>query len=415
MKASDYRLQTTQLLAGFASVGQEQDGGVTRLLYDAAWQKAQQAVASTMREAGLSVSIDTVGNVFGRLEGTDEAASTVMTGSHIDTVRSGGHYDGALGVAAGIAALARLKKTYGQPRRTLEVAAFCEEEGSRFPLAYWGSGNVTGSKDFTGSLDAKDPEGVSLRAAMLAAGYDPEEHGLSKRTDIGVFAELHIEQGEVLEREGTQIGIVDAIFGQRRYFVEIEGRSGHAGTTPMTIRADALAAGAEMIGWLRQAAIAAGDGLVATVGKLDVQPNLANVIPGKVRLSLDIRHRNETVIAAFCKLTLDSFSTIAERYGTSITMECWLAEQPSPMNEVLQAEISRVCDALGYSHRRMSSGAGHDAGLFAASCRTAMIFVPSRAGISHSPLEYTPPEDMERGTQVLTALLYALAYGEDER
>ncbi|SFI35820.1 allantoate deiminase [Paenibacillus sp. UNC496MF] len=407
------KLTASRLLERLSAIGADPAGGVTRLLYDAAWREAQIAAAHLMREAGLEVAVDAVGNVFGRLAGTDPTAPAVLTGSHVDTVRSGGGYDGALGIAAGIAALARLKAERGQPRRTLEVVSFCEEEGSRFPLAYWGSGNVTGNRPFDGALDARDGNGTTLRAAMAAAGFEPGLHSRSRRTDIGFFAELHIEQGEVLEREGREIGIVDAIFGQRRFFVDVEGRSGHAGTAPMAIRADALAAAAEMIAWLRTAALEAGGGLVATVGRLDVYPNVPNVIPGKAVFSLDVRHRDEAAIEAFCERARLALGAAADRHGVSVSLSCWLAEPPSPMDAALQARIARICAAKAYSHRTIGSGAGHDAGLFAPLVPTAMIFVPSRGGISHSPLEYTAPEDVERGADVLAELLHALAYGEE--
>ncbi|MFC4812644.1 Zn-dependent hydrolase [Paenibacillus sp. GCM10023250] len=403
----------SRLLERLSAIGADPAGGVTRLLYDASWREAQLAVADLMREAGLEVSADTVGNVFGRLAGADPSAPAVLTGSHVDTVRSGGGYDGALGIAAGIAALARLKADCGQPRRTLEVVSFCEEEGSRFPLAYWGSGNVTGNRPFDGALDARDGNGTTLRAAMAAAGLEPEQHGRSCRTDIGFFVELHIEQGEVLEREGVEIGVVDAIFGQRRFYVTVEGRAGHAGTTPMAIRSDALAAAAEMIAWLRPAALEAGGGLVATAGRLDVHPNMPNVIPGKAVFSLDVRHRDEAAIDAFCDQARLGFGAAADRHGVSASLSCWLAEPPSPMDAALQARIARICAAKGYSHRTIGSGAGHDAGLFAPLVPTAMIFVPSRGGISHSPLEFTAPEDVERGADVLAGLLHTLAYGEE--
>ncbi|MBP3961535.1 Zn-dependent hydrolase [Paenibacillus lignilyticus] len=410
MKASK---GTSELLAELATIGEDPRGGVTRLLYDSAWRQAQQAVARMMADAGLAVAIDEVGNVYGTLAGSDAAASHVLTGSHIDTVPCGGHYDGALGIAAGIAALSQLQLQHGQPRRTLEVVSFCEEEGSRFPLAYWGSGNVTGSKRFDGALAAKDSEGISLREAMIGAGFEPDAHRRSKRTDIGMYIELHIEQGEVMERAQCDIGVVDAICGQRRYFVAIEGRSGHAGTTPMAIREDALAAGAEMLVWLRQAAVEQGDGLVATVGKMDVSPNIANVIPGKVRFSVDIRHRDEAVITAFCERTFEAFNEAAARHSCGMTMSCWLNERPAPMDAAIQERIARIADWKGYSHMTLSSGAGHDAGLFAPHCACGMIFIPSQGGISHSPLEYTAPEAIARGTELLTELLYQLAYVEE--
>ncbi|RAP77776.1 Zn-dependent hydrolase [Paenibacillus montanisoli] len=414
MEAHGERLHAADILSQLAAIGLEPDGGITRLLYDPAWRQAQQAVARIMGEAGLSVSTDAIGNVYGKLEGTDRDAPSFVTGSHIDSVRFGGQYDGALGIAAGIAALSKLKQSFGQPRRTLEVVSFCEEEGSRFPLAYWGSGNVTGCKPFAGSLEAADAQGVSLREAMAGAGYDPSAHRDCRRTDIEAFVELHIEQGAVLEREQREIGIVNAIFGQRRYFVDVEGRSDHAGTTPMQMREDALAAAAEMIVRLRKAALETGDGLVATVGMLEVSPGIANVIPGNVRFSLDIRHREETAIEDFCDRTFLSFSAIAAQHRVTARYTCWLSELPSPpMDAELRERLARICDASGYAHLEISSGAGHDAGLFARICKAAMIFVPSRGGISHSPLEYTAPEEIERGCDVLTQLLYQLAYGEE--
>ncbi|SDX83232.1 Zn-dependent hydrolase [Paenibacillus sp. CF384] len=410
MKAS---IGILELLAELAAIGEDPHGGVTRLLYDSAWRQAQQAAARMMADAGLAVSIDEVGNVYGRLAGSDAEALHVLTGSHMDTVPCGGRYDGALGIAAGIAALSELQFKYGQPRRTLEVVSFCEEEGSRFPLAYWGSGNVTGSKSFDGALEAKDSEGISLREAMVEAGFDPDAHRRSRRTDIGIYIELHIEQGEVLERSQCEIGVVDAICGQRRYFVDIQGRSGHAGTTPMAIREDALAAGAEMIVWLRKAGVEHGDGLVATVGKLDVSPNIANVIPDKVRFSVDIRHRDEAVITAFCERTFQAFEVTAAQHNVLISKSCWLSEHPAPMNAAIQERMARIAEDKGYSHMTVTSGAGHDAGLFASQCACAMIFVPSQGGISHSPLEYTAPDAIVRGTDVLTELLYQLAYVEE--
>jgi len=405
--------ETTELLERLSLLGADEQGGVTRLLYDRAWQEGQRFVAEAMAEAGLDVRLDSVGNVYGRLAGTGDSSKCVLTGSHIDTVRNGGKYDGALGVAAGIVALSRLAERYGRPRRTLEVVSFCEEEGSRFPLAYWGSGNVTAGRRFDGALAAADPDGITLASAMAAAGFDPGAVRESARDDIEAFVELHIEQGEVLERAGRAIGIVDAIFGQRRYTVEVEGRSGHAGTTPMAMRSDALASAAEMIAWLRRAASAVGGGgLVATVGRLEVSPNVPNVIPGKARFTLDIRHRDEGALSVFCESIESRFREIAGETGTGISFECWLAEPPVRMDDGLGKQIAAVCDRSGWSWTTVGSGAGHDAGLFAATCRTAMIFVPSREGVSHSPEEYTSPEELERGVDVLTELLYQLAYGE---
>jgi len=409
------KTEATELLGRLSKLGADEQGGVTRLLYDEAWRAGQRFVEEAMAEAGLEVRRDAVGNVFGRLAGTDGSGKCVLTGSHIDTVKQGGKFDGALGVAAGIAALARLAERHGRPRRTLEVVSFCEEEGSRFPLAYWGSGNVTGARAFEGALEAADADGTTLAEAMRAAGFDPAKARDSARNDIEAFVELHVEQGEVLERTGCEIGIVDSIFGQRRYFVEVEGRSGHAGTTPMGMRADALAASAEMIAALRRSALGAGGegGLVATVGRLEAWPNVPNVIPGKVRFTLDVRHRDGGELEDFCDAIQAEFREIAGESGVSVAFALWLSEAPARMDAGLGREIAGICERLGLSNAPVGSGAGHDAGLFAGICRTAMIFVPSRGGISHSPEEYTSPEQAELGVDVLTEMLYRLAYGEE--
>ncbi|MFC5471972.1 Zn-dependent hydrolase [Cohnella suwonensis] len=389
----------------------ESDRGVTRLLYTDSWKEAQHYLAETMKEAGLAVRWDKVGNLIGRLEGRDPQAPVVLTGSHVDTVRHGGHLDGAYGILGGIAALKKLKESRGTPERPLEVVSFCEEEGSRFPIAYWGSGNMTGSLDWRGGGDLKDEEGTSLAAAMEASGFGREDQPDSRRYDLGAFVELHIEQGVLLERMAKQIGIVEGIVGQRRYSVTLRGEANHAGTTPMNMRTDAMAGAAEMIVRLELLA-ARKASLVATTGRMQVAPNIPNVIPGTVEFTLDIRHDNEGTLSWFCDYLIQEYEDIANRRGLGMTITPWLATTPVPMSLELTEQAERVCAGIGLSNRRMFSGAGHDAQLFAPVCPTAMIFVPSRGGISHSPDEYTSPEQLADGVSVLASLLYELAYEE---
>ncbi|QHW29459.1 Zn-dependent hydrolase [Paenibacillus rhizovicinus] len=403
------------LLDELAGFGAEEGGGVTRLLYTEPWRAAQLFLAERMQAAGLETRFDRAGNLYGRLQGSSPAEPVVLTGSHIDTVRSGGRYDGAYGVAAGLLAIAALKRVCGTPVRTLEVASFCEEEGSRFPLAYWGSGNATGVYDIGGGEDIADANGITLGDAMRAAGFGLVLQQPCLRRDIGAFVELHIEQGVALERTGRQIGLVEAIVGQRRYAVTLVGASNHAGTTPMSMRADALAGAAEMLALLETRARAAGDPLVATVGRLETLPGTPNVIPGEVRFTLDIRHDEEAELDVFCRETLAAFESVARSRGLGFEARCWLATEPAPMDAGLTRLLERACLARNFSARRMVSGAGHDAQLFAPVCPTAMLFVPSRGGVSHSPGEYSTPAQLMAGAAVLADCLYELGYEQEGR
>ncbi|KAA9005498.1 Zn-dependent hydrolase [Paenibacillus spiritus] len=405
-RAAEEMLELLEELAAFSAPGE----GITRLLYTPEWSRAQSFLKERMETLGLSAYADGVGNVFGRLPGTEEDGRVILTGSHIDTVVSGGRYDGAYGVASGIAALAHLRRTYGPPRRTLEAVSFAEEEGSRFPLTFWGSGHVAGRYAGPEAAAVSDASGIALKHAMEDCGFGGYSPGSLKRSDIAAYIELHIEQGITLERTGTEIGIVTAIAGQRRYEVRLTGSANHAGTTPMGLRRDGLAGAAEMLAHLEHCALEAGDPLVATAGRLDVKPNTSNVIPGEVSFSLDIRHSDEAELERFCAAVAADFGQIAARRGLGLELIPRLRAQPAPMDAPLCASIEAVCGRQGRPSRRMVSGAGHDAQLLAPRCRAAMIFVPSRDGISHSPLEHTPPEELAAGLDVLIGLLYELAY-----
>ncbi|MEK4355419.1 M20 family metallo-hydrolase [Paenibacillus sp. FSL R5-0475] len=400
-------LELLEELAAFSTPGP----GVTRLLYTEEWSRAQIFLQEKMAGLGLEVSIDKVGNVYGRLSGCNPQQKVILTGSHIDTVVNGGKYDGAYGIAAAMIALQDLQRNFGQPQLTLEVVSFCEEEGSRFPLAYWGSGHVTERYDGSEAETCMDAEGVTLQAAMTESSFlqgVTDENGV--RNDIGAFVELHIEQGIILEKTDTRIGVVQGIVGQRRYMVKVSGIANHAGTTPMFMRQDALASAVEMLYVLERSAKTAGEPLVATSGKLEVYPNTPNVIPGEVLFTLDIRNSEEDELECFCAQLFSQYHEIAAERGVTLEVTSVLHTVPAPMDMKLSAMLENICRQQGKTYRMMVSGAGHDAQLFAPRCPTAMIFVPSRAGISHSPEEYTSPEQLVAGLEVLTAMLYELAY-----
>lgn len=391
-----------------ASFGGEQEGGVTRTLYSQPWKEAQQALKGWMEEAGLLANYDSIGNLFGRLPSPLPNAQTILIGSHVDTVKLGGKYDGAYGIIAGILALIHLKKQFGLPAINLEVVSFCEEEGSRFPVALWGSGMMTGIYSFEDISDIKDSEGISFETAMMAAGFGLSEYRV--RNDIQTFIELHIEQGPTLEKVEKSIGIVKAIVGQKRFRITLNGESNHVGTTSMKWRRDALHGAVNMIHDLYENVKEYDEDLVTSVGQLFVEPNVPNVIPNQVQFTVDARHPNESVLQSFCQQFTQMFQNHAKNMDLDIKIEMWHEVQPAQMDGKLNEMIQRICTSSAISSHWMNSGAGHDAQLFARICPTTILFVPSQGGISHSPLEYTSTKDLETGLEVLTQLLHQLAY-----
>ncbi|WP_232713548.1 allantoate deiminase [Bacillus xiapuensis] len=402
--------QIEELVDWLASFGRNESNGVTRSLYSKDWQLAQRAVEKRMKEIGLHAYYDDAGNLFGRLPGRQGHDSAILTGSHIDTVVNGGKYDGAYGIIAGLIAVQYLKEHYGLPKKNIEVVSLCEEEGSRFPMTYWGSGSITGMKSLEKAQHLADAEGIRFVEAMQQAGFGQGKYPDPKRNDIDCFIELHIEQGEVLEREGKSIGVVSHIVGQRRYTVTVAGESNHAGTTPMGWRKDAMHAAAELIQLLMQQAKETAPDLVATVGQIHLEPNAANVIPGKAVFSIDIRHSDECVLFQFCEEIFKQFAAVASRHGTRLHIDKWMDEKPVKMCKGLTEISESILKREQIPFKKMTSGAGHDSQVFDQFCPASLLFVPSHKGISHSPYEFTRTEDLEKGIQLLIKILYQLAY-----
>jgi hydantoinase/carbamoylase family amidase len=400
--------QLRKFLADLARFGAD-EGGVTRLLYDPAWSLARRWLAEEFGRLGFTVRDDRVGNLYGRVEGR-EVGPVVLTGSHFDTVRRGGWYDGAYGVAASAVAVADLCRRFGPPKRTIDVVAFGEEEGSRFPLAYWGSGHLVGRWPRGHGDSQRDPSGTSLSQAMAEAGFGREDQPDPRRTDLGAFVEVHIEQGIVLERSGDRVGIVEAIVGQKRWLVRLNGEANHAGTTPMNLRRDALAGAVEMMALVEAEAKRWGAPLVATVGFVEASPNTPNVVPGGASFTVDARHTRALDLDQFCAHLEAAFREIAGRRGLEFDLEARLSVAPEPMDGFLQGLILGSCEARGLTHMTLASGAGHDAQVMAPVCPTAMVFVPSRRGISHSPLEFSSHQALSDGLAVLSDVLYELAW-----
>lgn len=400
-----------QLLGSYVeelgALGETPDG-MYRFLYDEAWQQARDALLRWIDDAGLEGRVDAVGNVFGRLPGSGDGV--VLTGSHVDTVPSGGKYDGALGVVGGLAALAALRAQHGTPVRTLEVVALCEEESSRFPANFFGTRGMLGliSPDEPDRL--RDREGVLLADAMRQAGLDPAAVPSAERHDLRAFLELHIEQGRVLADEGVDVGLVEVIPGIAWETITVRGRQDHAGATPMDLRRDALQAAAQMAREITTAVEQESRPAVVTTGRWTVEPGQPSIVPGLARFSLDLRHPDLGVRDRLLDTVHRICTTVAERHGVEVDVVRDKDEEPATMDAGLLEVLRGSAEECGASWRRLPSGAGHDSQLMASRVPTAMVFVPSVEGRSHTPAEYTSPEDCVRGASVLATALHHLAY-----
>ena len=396
------------LVETLGAIGEQPGGGIIRHVYDPAWVAARRQVADWLRDAGLTVREDAVGNLFGRVEG--DSPRTVLTGSHINTVRLGGRYDGALGVLSALAAVRLLAARLGRPKRSLEVVALCEEEDSRFHCNFWGTRGMLGLIEASELESLRDEDGTSIGQAMADIGLAPERFPDARRQDLDAFVELHIEQGRILFDEGVPLGIVDTITGLYRFRVTVEGRTDHAGTTPMDLRKDALQAAAHMAGEMTRIVEQAGRPAVITNGWWDVQPGAWNIVPGLVHFSVDLRHPDEAIKQRLAAEVRARGEAVARERGVSVAYEVVGDVLPRDMDARVKAELVAAADACGVSWKPMVSGAGHDSQVMATGVPTAMLFVPSVEGRSHSAAEYTSPEDAARGATVLATALQRLAY-----
>jgi allantoate deiminase len=401
--AADARLgPVAASLDEIGRIGRDPHGGVTRLAWSPDLFDAYAWVADRMRALGLEVEIDAAGNLFGRWE--TGSGRAVLVGSHLDTVPSGGRFDGVLGVVAAVHAVAQLKSEGFQPRHPLRIVAFMDEEGTRFNTALFGSRAFTG-ESLVDLGDRVDAAGTTLREAMAAAGYDLDRAAEAAGVDeVAAYLELHVEQGPLLETEGIDLGIVTSIVGLRGYRVRLRGEANHAGTTPMALRHDAFAGAARVALELRDAT-RARENVTANVGKITVEPGGANVVPGLADFTIDVRASTTEDIQALENLVEETVTRIAAEEGLTADLEQTFALEPLALDANLVDLFERAGLAEGASTRRMPSGAGHDAMLVGRHVPAAMLFVPSRGGISHSPDEYSSPADVELGMRVLTAAL----------
>jgi allantoate deiminase len=396
------------LIETLGRIGEQPGGGIIRHVYDPAWRAALDQLSTWMGEAGLEVRRDAVGNLFGRLEG--DSPRTVLTGSHVDTVILGGRYDGGLGILSALTALCTLKERLGKPHKSLEMVALCEEEDSRFHGNFWGTRGMLGLIEETELGALTDDRGVTIADAMREVGLDPAAFRDAVRTDLDAFVELHIEQGRILYDQQLPLGVVDAITGLYRFRVTLEGRTDHAGTTPMDLRRDPMQAAAQFATEMTRLVAEVGRPAVVTNGWWDVRPGAWNIVPGHVEFSVDLRHPDEATKQQLAARILQLGQDITARRGVSISYDIASDVLPMAMDASIRAELQAAAEACDVPWIPMVSGAGHDSQVMATGVPTAMVFVPSVDGRSHSAAEYTSPEDAARGATVLAVGLQRLAY-----
>ena len=393
-------MERLEHLAGFT----EEPGVLTRTYLSAPHRAAADCVAGWMREAGMAVHLDAVGSVVGRYEAATPGAKALVLGSHIDTVRNAGKYDGNFGVVAAIGAVEALHRQGRRLPFAIEVFAFGDEEGVRFPGTLRGSLALAGTLP-PEALEVKDRNGVSVREALIAFGADPDALPAAARQaeDLIGYAELHIEQGPVLEAENLAVGVVTAIAAAKRFAFRLEGMAGHAGTVPMGLRADSLAAAAEIMLAVERRC-QGHDGLVGTVGVIEALPGATNVIPGKTNFTLDLRAGTAEVRDAAAADILAEAAAIAARRGITLSHELQHRHDGCQSAAWMMEAWGQALADLGLPVRHLPSGAGHDAMAVATLTDVSMLFVRCKGGISHNPRESITAEDA--GTAIAATLAF---------
>jgi allantoate deiminase len=399
-----------QRIMSLARHGAYGETGVWRTVYSPEWVAAQDEVASWFEQAGFEVWRDAVGNVWGRVQGT-EPGKSIATGSHIDSQTPGGRYDGALGVISGFLSVKALVEQYGQPKQTLEVVSLCEEESSRFAAT-----NFWGSRAITGMIEPHEPDslisydGVRMTDAMSAIGLDASKIPESKRDDIGAWIELHIEQGPLLESAGLPAAVVNAITGIRHYEVTLIGRSDHAGARPIDDRLDPMHGAAEIIMRVVDTALEMGRPAVTTVGRMNVNPNFPAIVPESVTFTIDARHPDPAAREELYRRHEQTLKEVTERRALKMEYRINTDHPPCISDPDLVRTFQEAAEAEGIPYETMASGAAHDTQRMVNIAPVVMLFVQSIGGRSHTPAEFTTIEHATDGVRLLAAGLHRLAY-----
>ncbi|HET7340551.1 MAG TPA: Zn-dependent hydrolase [Methylomirabilota bacterium] len=404
MKIDRKRLEQT--IEELGRVGATERGGLTRLALSDEDKRGRDLMVRWMREAGLRVSVDQMGNIFGERAG-EPGRPPVMMGSHVDSVPTGGKYDGQLGVLCALETIRTLNDQRARTRHPVTLVIFTNEEGARFQPAMIASGVMAGKIALEDAYNARDKDGVRLVDELERIGYLGAEPCVPRA--LRAYLELHIEQGPTLEEQKLSVGVVEGIVAIAWSRLTIHGMQDHAGPTPMRIRHDALVAAAEVVTGVRRIARELGGDLVTTVGNLTVSPNIVNAIPGKVTLSIDMRDPTDATLDRARPLLDRLVREACEREGVTYELEHYWRVPYTPFDTSVVDAVERAARATGSGWRRILSGAGHDAQYMAAIAPTGMIFVPSRDGRSHCEEEFTPMDDIEHGANTLLGAALELA------
>jgi len=395
-----------QRIAELAAIGAIEGDGVCRLALSDEDRKGRDLVCEWMKQLGMRISVDRIGNVLGVRDGLEDIAA-VTTGSHIDSVATGGRYDGALGVLAGLEVIASLNDAGIVTRRPLAVGFFTNEEGARFAPDMMGSGVHQGALDLDEMLMSQSVDGKMFGEELQRIGYDGATGVNQFRAHC--FIELHVEQGPVLEQEAISVGAVTGVQGISWTEYRIDGTSNHAGTTPMHLRHDAGYVAAAIAVEARRIANDMGGSQVATVGAIELEPNLVNVIARQALMTVDLRNMEEALLQGAERRLADFVSKIAATEGVRVSQRKLARFEPVAFDDAMIALVEETAISLGFSCKRMPSGAGHDAQMFAPNSPTAMIFVPSKDGVSHNVAEYTAPQELEAGANILLQVMLSKA------
>jgi len=400
------RKRLEESMEALGRIGETPRGGLTRLALSDEDRRGRDLLVGWMRGAGLQVTVDQMGNIFGLRAGA-EALAPVFMGSHADSVPTGGKYDGQLGVLCALEAIRSLDDHGCRTRHPVGMIVFTNEEGARFQPAMVGSGVMAGKIPLEDAYSARDREGKRFGHELERIGYLGPEPCIPR--PMRAYLELHIEQGPLLEEEGVPVGVVEGIVAISWSRLTLHGVQDHAGPTPMRMRHDALVAAAEVIRGVREIPRVIRGDMVATVGRLDVAPNIPNAIPGHVSLSIDVRDPDEHTLTRAVGMVDRLVKAAAQREGVTYELEHYWRVPRAVFDAGVVSAVERAVRSLGCGHRRILSGAGHDAQYMAAIAPTGMVFVPSRAGRSHCEEEFTPMDDVQHGANTLLLAAAELA------
>ncbi len=400
------RKRLEEAIETLGKIGETPKGGLTRLALTDEDRRARDQMVGWMKEAGLNVTVDQMGNIFGERAGT-QALAPVTMGSHVDSVPTGGKYDGQLGVLCALEVIRTFNDAGARTRHPVTLSIFTNEEGARFQPAMIASGVMAGKIPLEDAYNARDRNGIRLVDELERIGYLGSEPCVPR--PIRAYLELHIEQGPFLEEEGRSVGVVEGIVGISWSRLTMHGVQDHAGPTPMRIRHDALVAAADVVRAVRTIPGQVSPQMVGTVGRLDVSPNITNAIPGRVVMSVDFRDPKDENVSRALRLLDRAVKDATAMEGVPYELENYWRVPPTPFHSEVVSAVERAAQSLGCRHRRILSGAGHDAQYMAAICPTGMIFVPSRNGRSHCEEEFTPMDDIEHGANTLLLAALELA------